>query len=347
MASGYYKRRRGIYQHLETCSLNLLDLALHDWLCGHAQPFMGQNVPAGVWLGSSAVIFDKTGRDPEFNPRRLRRRLERLEGLNYIRKFRINKSTFAYVINKQTVYSVTGSEYLVNAEETTDWRHPKYEVDRQVTGSRPADDLLVTGSRPAPMSNIRDYRDKETEETVDTNETNETLVIRSQAATLPSILSGDETGRKAPAASADTKATSPVSIPTNNPVPPTAADGDVHPTHGNEQGNAASAPEPTPTTAYSPLDNLTDLRAWPVNEERFGIDGTRLRNCLIHVLDHRKDSWYRDHPPTVESMSHENFVRKLNRDTLPGWTPGWTEQNTQPKKVEGLLNYKLDKPNFD
>jgi hypothetical protein len=89
------------------------------------------------------------------------------------------------------------------------------------------------------------------------------------------------------------------------------------------------------------------MRLWPVNEERFGIDGTRLRNCLIHVLDHRKDTWYRDNPPTVESMSHENFVRKLNRDTLPGWTPGWSQKNTEPKKTEGLLNYKLDKPNFD
>jgi len=344
MASGYYKRRRGIYQHLETCSLNLLDLALHDWLCGHAQPFIGQNVPAGVWLGSSMVIYEKTGRDPEFNPRRIRRRLERLEELNYIRKFRINKTTFAYVVNKQTVYSVTGSEYLVNAVETTDWRHPKYEADRQVTGFRPAADLLVTGSRPSPMSNIRDYRDKETEETVDTNDT---PGVRSQVAALYSIHSTDGTEEKTPAASIETEVMSPVSITTDNPAQPPAIDVNFHPAHGNEQGNTGSVPVLNPTTVPSPLDNLTDMRLWPVNEERFGIDGTRLRNCLIHVLDHRKDTWYRDNPPTVESMSHENFVRKLNRDTLPGWTPGWSQKNTEPKKTEGLLNYKLDKPNFD
>ncbi len=340
MASGYYKRRRGIYQHLETCSLNLLDLALHDWLCGHAQPFMGQNVPAGVWLGSSTVIYEKTGRDPDFNPRRLRRRLERLEELNYIRKFRINKSTFAYVINKQTVYSVTGEEYLVNAEQTTDWRQPRYEPDRLVTGSRPADDLLVTGKRPAPMSNIRDYRDKETEETVDTNDT---FVARSQAATPPSVLSGDEAEEKTPAVSTEAKANSPVNIPVNNPLLPPMADGNVHPAHGN----GAAAQNPPKSPAPNPLDNLTDMRQWPESEGRFGLDGTRLRNCLIHVLDHRKDNWYRDNPPTLDSMNHENFVRKLNRDTLPGWTPNWSEKNPQPKKTEGLLNYKLDKPNFD
>jgi hypothetical protein len=307
---------------------------------------MGQNVPAGVWLGSSTVIYEKTGRDPEFNPRRLRRRLERLEELNYIRKFRINKSTFAYVINKQTVYSVTGEEYLVNAEETMDWRHPKYEVDRQVTGSRPAYDLLVTAKRPAPMSNIRDYRDKETEETVDTNDT---PVARSQAATLPSIPSGDETEGTTAATSAETKATSPASTPTNNPAQPPATDGDVHPAHGNSQGNGAAAPSPTPATAtaMNPLDNLTDLREWPESETRFGISGLRLRNCLIFCIDHRKDSWYRDNPPTVESMSRENFVRKIDKETLPGWTPDWSEKTPEPKNTEGLLNYKLDKPNFD
>jgi hypothetical protein len=336
MASGYYKRRRGIYQHLETCSLNLLDLALHDWLCGHAQPFMGQNVPAGVWLGSSMVIYEKTGRDPEFNPRRIRRRLERLEELNYIRKFRINKTTFAYVVNKQTVYSVTGSEYLVNAVETTDWRHPKYEVD-----------LLVTGSRPAPMSNIRDYRDKETEETVDTNDTNETFVARSQVATLSSIPSTDKAEEKTPAASTEKEVMPPVSIPTDNPAEPSAIDGDVQTAHGNGEGSGASAPVLNSTTAPSPLDILTDMRLWPESEARFGISGLRLRNCLNFCIDHRKDSWYRDNPPTVESMSRENFVRKIDKETLPGWTPDWSEKKPDPKKTEGLLNYKLDKPNFD
>jgi len=30
-------------------------------------------------------------------------------------------------------------------------------------------------------------------------------------------------------------------------------------------------------------------------------------NCLIYVLDHRKDSYYRDNPPTITSMGRERF----------------------------------------
>ena len=41
MNGGFYKRRRGILEHLEAGRLSLLDLGIHDFLCLRANQIVG------------------------------------------------------------------------------------------------------------------------------------------------------------------------------------------------------------------------------------------------------------------------------------------------------------------
>ena len=98
---GFYRRRRGIYEHLEIGDIDLLDLGLHDWLCGHARALMNSGkYPAGVWIGNAEVIYEKTGKQTFHKVCKIRRRLAKLEKLKYIRRFKINSTTTAYVVNR-------------------------------------------------------------------------------------------------------------------------------------------------------------------------------------------------------------------------------------------------------
>ena len=56
---GYYKRRRGILEHLEAGHVSLIDLAVHDLICLKANAIVGNGslYPPGVWMGSAAVVM--------------------------------------------------------------------------------------------------------------------------------------------------------------------------------------------------------------------------------------------------------------------------------------------------
>lgn len=76
----------------------------------------------------------------------------------------------------------------------------------------------------------------------------------------------------------------------------------------------------TPATTSAPVSNLKDIRDW--SEERFGVSGERLRNCIIYQLDHSPNDWYRTQAViTPRKMESEKFVLKLDADTPVGWTP--------------------------
>ena len=306
-SNGFYARRRGIYEHLQDGTLDFIDLGIHDWLCGHARSVMDSNrFPAGVWIGSAAVIWRESGKTEEFNQQRIYRRLKKLEKLGYLKAFRVNDTTLAYVLNKFTVYSKNVT-YTVNAEATTDWRKPVYERDERLMSARQSGEERSMNARQT-SDELKDTYD--TEDTEKTVETDDTLVRSQVAATLPEVSLEGQTGGKTPAVSNEGKAISAVNIPSVNP-----------------------------------LDNLSDMREWPENESRFGISGLRLRNCLrfcIESLD-----YYKEHPPTLASMNREKFVKMIDEQTPPGWPPGWSRKNPRPKNAEGLLKYKLDKPQLD
>lgn len=69
---------------------------------------------------------------------------------------------------------------------------------------------------------------------------------------------------------------------------------------------------------------LTDLRDWV--EDVGDISGARIRNCILYMLDFKKDIWY----SKVLSIGYIKRVRKdlgitgaqkLHEDTPPGWEP--------------------------
>ena len=76
---------------------------------------------------------------------------------------------------------------------------------------------------------------------------------------------------------------------------------------------------------------LTDIRDW--SEDKFGISGQRLANCIIYQLDYAKNPYIRDSGVTVASMGREKFVTILDSNTPPGWTPE-NHGKRKPAKVE-------------
>jgi hypothetical protein len=100
----------------------------------------------------------------------------------------------------------------------------------------------------------------------------------------------------------------------------------------------ASPTEPAVTstgTAVKPTRPLNDIREWPCGEDRFGISGQRIRNCIIYQLDVLKSPWYLDKAyPTVSKLNSEVYVTKLNADTPAGWTPEKTDAEKETKQKE-------------
>jgi len=108
---------------------------------------------------------------------------------------------------------------------------------------------------------------------------------------------------------------------------------------------AAPASQVAAAPRQEPKPELADIRDW--SEDRFGIPGSRLRNCILFQLDYNKNDWYRQNPPTMASMEREKFVTKLDKDTPVGWTPenhnqkktpeARPEANSDPKKIPDVM----------
>jgi hypothetical protein len=322
---GFYRRRRGVYEHMEIGSLGWLDIAIHDWLCGHAKAVMNKDkYPAGVWLGSVRVMWDKAGRDPNVSLRQLQRHVLKLEKLGYFRRFTVNKTTDAFVMHKLIVSDLTQTDYVVNAEETTDWTQPKYEAVANVTPTRRTDDVDVSSScrtddvQLCPMNET--YETEETGETVETEET--TSPVSAPVAT------------KSPAkvkVQNLTLAELPDSHFLTEPPGIKKWSLDRKQAWYQEKNLRAerakrtlpateSAPASTSTQATSGQPKvLDDIRDW--DEPRFNISGERLRNCIIYQLDHAKDDYFRKSEITLASMNREKFINLLNENTPTGWNP--------------------------
>jgi hypothetical protein len=74
-----------------------------------------------------------------------------------------------------------------------------------------------------------------------------------------------------------------------------------------------------PATSVAAVPEMEDIRDW--NEDRFGVNGERLRRCIVYQLDFAKNDWYRKDGINLASMNREKFIAKLNGDTPVGWSP--------------------------
>lgn len=332
---GFYRRRRGIYEHMEIGSLGWLDVAIHDWLCGHAKAVMDNDkYPAGVWLGSVRVMWDKAGRDPNVPLRTLQRHVLRLEKQGYFRRFTINKTTDAFVMDKLIVSDVTRTDYIVNAEETTDWRRPKYEVVVNVTSTRRTDDVDVTSScRPDDVQLCPMNETYETKETLETLETLETADTTSEVRT--------PVASPSPAKSPKVKKALLLSeLPDSHfltePADYLSWDTLKRQAWYTEKNlrmsrNSRLAQVVTAPVSMTSVALLEDIRDW--DEDRFNIPAERLRNCIVYQLDYAKDGYFRKSEITPASMDREKFIALLHGNTPPGWSPethGKTKKLTTP-----------------
>ena len=124
--NGFYRRRRGILEHLEAGRISLFDAAVHDFLCLNAQSRVGtgSSLPPGIWFGSARKIWLLTGR--QGSEKQIRRSLKKLEGLEWIKRWckQGHRGDYPILVVRFLVRDASGKDFIVDAEETTDWRHP-------------------------------------------------------------------------------------------------------------------------------------------------------------------------------------------------------------------------------
>jgi hypothetical protein len=126
----------------------------------------------------------------------------------------------------------------------------------------------------------------------------------------------------------------PAGIPLASPIPDlqtSKTEKTVQTTTDNGSSSAVTLPPVVPTeVGTGEKDDTADLRQW--DKEMFGVPAQRIRNCLAFVLDEYKSDYYRNNPPTVDSMYREKFIRGIDRITPANWTP---EMKAEPKGIPG------------
>jgi hypothetical protein len=147
---GFYKRRRGVLEHIESGTIDLVDDGIHDYLSMKANLVMGNGykLPAGVVLTSAAALHAKC---KCLSERTIQRRLNHMEKIGWL-KFSAwrtpgKRGNYVVVICRASVHDLSGNEYRVNGEKTMDWRHPVYEPVCDAPVSYPQSVGEVSGNR--------------------------------------------------------------------------------------------------------------------------------------------------------------------------------------------------------
>jgi len=134
VSSGFYKRRRGILEHIEAGEIDLLESGIHDYLSLKANLLIGSpsGIPVGVCFTSAPAIHAHCKRVSE---RSIQRCLSHLEEIRWLKTFRApnQRGNYPALICRASVHDLSGNEYRINADATTDWRHPVYEPVVQVS----------------------------------------------------------------------------------------------------------------------------------------------------------------------------------------------------------------------
>ncbi len=153
---GWYPRRRGILEHLDTGSISLLDLAVHDFLC------LTADYRTGVAWSSSEKIHALC--PAEINSRAIRRSLAKMEGLGWLKRFcvRGRRGNYAVVIARYFVRDASGSWMSVNAERTTDWRNVQFDPVHEPSSLMSEPDRERVGEPVGGVSGIKEVRREET-----------------------------------------------------------------------------------------------------------------------------------------------------------------------------------------
>jgi hypothetical protein len=115
-------------------------------------------------------------------------------------------------------------------------------------------------------------------------------------------------------------------------VPPSASSGSSPSQHVVSDGNWQPQAVADANSGESPALKETgvavpaDPRQW--NRDVAGISADRIRNCVKCQLDHNRNRWYIANI-SVATLAKESFVRKLNVDTPPDWSPEKSKSSSQ------------------
>ena len=146
---GFYKRRRGILEHLEAGTISLLDLAVHDYLNLKANLVAGSgsSLPPGVCITSATAIHATC--PSQISERAIQRSLEHLEEIGWIRRWNVRgkRGNYPVLVCRASVHDLSGNEYRVNGEATTDWRNPVLEPVGDLSPLSSKADAKLSGDR--------------------------------------------------------------------------------------------------------------------------------------------------------------------------------------------------------
>ena len=119
--AGWYPRRRGILEHLERGTVSLVDVAIHDFLCLRADH------RTGIAWASAEKIHALAGAG--ITLRAVQRSLEKLEGLSWIKRFRVpgRRGNYPTLIGRYFVRDASLNWLSVNLSRTVDWRNVQFD----------------------------------------------------------------------------------------------------------------------------------------------------------------------------------------------------------------------------
>lgn len=148
MSEGFYKRRRGILEHIEAGTIDLLESGIHDFLSLKANLLIGSpcSIPVGVVFTSAPAIHPYYRRVSE---RTIQRCLEHLESIGWLKLFNTQgkRGNYPVIVCRASVHDMSGNEYRINGAKTTDWRNPVYEPVGDVSVSCPDSVGKLSGYR--------------------------------------------------------------------------------------------------------------------------------------------------------------------------------------------------------
>lgn len=100
--------------------------------------------------------------------------------------------------------------------------------------------------------------------------------------------------------------------------------------NGQPQAVADANGGALPASGDPAMTAPTDPRQW--NREVAGISADRIRSCVKYQLDHNRNPWYIAHI-SVATLAKGGFVRKLDADTPPDWSPDKSSSSSQTTLV--------------
>ena len=110
MSKGFYKRRRGILEHIEAGTIDLLESGIHDYLSLKANLVIGSDcsIPVGFVFTSAPAIHAHCKRVSE---RTIQRILEHLEDIGWIKTFRKpnQRGNYLSLICRASVHDLSGN----------------------------------------------------------------------------------------------------------------------------------------------------------------------------------------------------------------------------------------------